>query len=124
MDPIGLTLENFDATGKWRANDGPVRVDPSSEMYDGSKLDGPGSLRKAVLNHSDAFLDNFAENLLAYGLGRMLDHRDMPAVRSISRQAQRYQNRFSAFALGVVKSAPFQMRTLSPVTENAQPERR
>jgi hypothetical protein len=124
MDPIGLTLENFDATGRWRVNDGQARVDAASEMYDGAKLDGPASLRRAVLSHSDAYLDNFAENLLAYGLGRMLDYRDMPAVRSISRQARKTENRLSAFVLGVVKSAPFQMRTLSPATENAQPERR
>ncbi|MBI4475183.1 MAG: DUF1592 domain-containing protein [Acidobacteria bacterium] len=124
MDPIGLTLENFDAIGRWRANDGPAPVDPSSEMYDGTKLDGPASLRNAVLKHSNAFIDNFAENLLAYGLGRMLDYRDMPAVRSIARQAKKNENRVSAFVLGVVKSAPFQMRTLNPATENAQPERR
>jgi len=72
MDPIGLTLENFDAIGRWRVNDGPAKVDPTSEMYDGAKLDGPVSLRRAVLSRPNAFLESFTENLLAYGVGRIL----------------------------------------------------
>jgi hypothetical protein len=117
MDPIGLSLENFDAIGRWRVNDGQQRVDPVAEMYDGAKLDGPVSLRKAVLNHSDAFVGNFTEQLLAYSLGRLLDYHDMPTVRSITRQAARTGNHFSAFVLATVKSAPFEMRTLNPASE-------
>jgi hypothetical protein len=117
MDPIGLTLENFDAVGKWRLNDGGTPVDTQADMYDGSKLDGPVSLRKAVLKHSDAFITNFAGNLLAYGVGRILDYHDMPAVRSVTQQAAKADNHFSAFVMGIVKSAPFQMRTLNPATE-------
>src|SRR5262245_3195799 len=118
MDPIGLTLENFDAVGRWRVNDGPVRIDPSSELYDGTKLDGPASLRKAVLNRSNAFVRSFTEGLLAYGVGRVLDYEDMPTVRAIAKQAAGNENHFSAFVLGVVKSAPFQMRTLSSTLED------
>jgi hypothetical protein len=117
MDPIGLTLENFDAVGKWRANDGGQPVDTVAEMYDGSKLDGPVSLRKAVLSHSDAFITNFTSNLLAYAVGRILDYRDMPTVRSVTHQAAKADNHFSAFVMGIVKSAPFQMRTLNPASE-------
>jgi len=117
MDPIGLTLENFDATGRWRANDGLQTVDTVAEMYDGSKLDGPVSLRKAVLNHSDAFITNFTSNLLAYAVGRILDYHDMPTVRSVTHQAAKADNHFSAFVTGIVKSAPFQMRTLNPASE-------
>jgi len=117
MDPIGLSLENFDATGKWRVNDGPQAVDPVAEMYDGSKLNGPGSLREAVLKHSDALVTNFTDNLMAYALGRILDYRDMPAVRSVRNQAAKSDYHFSAFVMGIVKSAPFQMRTLNPATE-------
>ena len=117
MDPLGLSLENFDATGRWRMNDGTVRVDPASEMYDGQKLDGPASLRQALVNRSASFVGGFGENLLAYGLGRVIDYRDMPMVRGIARQATKSENRFSAFVLGVVKSAPFQMRTLNSATE-------
>ncbi len=112
MDPIGLALENFDATGVWRVNDGPFRIDATGDMFDGTKLDGPVAVRQAVLNRSDAFIGTFTENLLAYGLGRVTGYRDMPAVRAIAHDAARNNNRFSSFILGVVKSAPFQMRTV------------
>ena len=117
MDPIGFALENFDAVGVWRTNDSGFRSIPSGKMFDGAKLDGPASLRQAILNHSDAFLGTFTENLLAYGLGRVLDYYDMPVVRAIERDAAQNDNRFSSFVLGVVKSAPFQMRR----AEEAEP---
>jgi hypothetical protein len=117
MDPIGLTLENFDAVGVWRANDEGRRIDPSSEMYDGAMLNGPVSLRNAIMSRSDSFVRSFTENLLAYGLGRVVDHRDMPAVRSIYRAAAADGNRFSSFIMGIVKSVPFQMSTLVPASD-------
>jgi hypothetical protein len=120
MDPIGLSLENFDAIGRWRVNDGGSRVDPSADMYDGSTLSGPPSLRQALLGHSDAFVGTFAENLLSYAVGRILDYRDMPTVRSIARQAAKTDNRFSSFVMSIVKSAPFQMRTLNPASEERE----
>jgi hypothetical protein len=110
MDPIGFALENFDAVGLWRTNDSGYRIDPSGTMFDGAKLSGPVSLRQAVLQHSDAFLGTFTENLLAYGLGRVPESYDMPVVRAIAREADRNGNRFSSFVLGIVRSAPFQMR--------------
>ena len=110
MDPIGFALENFDAIGSWRTKDSGFPVDASGQLFDGTKLDGPVSLRNAILNHSDAFLGSFTENLLAYGLGRVLDTYDMPAVRSIEREAAQHSNRFSSFILGAVNSASFQMR--------------
>ena len=110
MDPIGFALENFDAVGVWRTMDSGFRIDPSGQLLDGTKLDGPASLRQALLNRSDAFIGTFIENLLAYGLGRVLDYYDMPAVRAIGREAKASGNHFSSFILGVVKSVPFQMR--------------
>lgn len=110
MDPIGFALENFDAIGVWRNNDGGFRVDATGQMFDGSKLNGPVSLREAVLSHSDAFVRAFTQNLLAYGIGRVLEFYDMPVVRAIDRDAERNGNHFSSFILGIVKSAPFQMR--------------
>ena len=117
MDPIGLTLENFDAIGRWRVNDGGLPIDPSAEMYDGTQLDGPVSLRQAILDRSEAFLGSFSENLLSYGVGRVLDYRDMPTVRSIRRAAAEDNNRFSTFVMNIIESAPFQMRTLNPATD-------
>lgn len=110
MDPIGLSLENYDAVGVWREKDSGAPVDASGKMYDGAKLDGPESLRAAILSHSDAYLHNFAENLMSYATGRVLDYRDMPAVRIVEHTAAKNENRFSSFVLGVVKSVPFQMR--------------
>ena len=71
MDPIGFALENFDAVGAWRARDGNVRIDAAGKLFDGTELNGPASLRQAIVGHSDAFLAGFAENLLGYGVGRV-----------------------------------------------------
>ena len=110
MDPIGLALENYDAIGQWRTKDAGSPVDANGKMYDGTPLDGPVTLRKAVLNHSDAYIGTFTERLLSYALGRVLDHRDMPMLRGIQHDAAQNGNRFSAFVFAVAKSAPFQMR--------------
>jgi len=111
MDPIGLSLDNYDAVGRWRDRDGDQPIDAKGDMFDGSKLDGPSSLRAALMSHSDAFVTNFAQNLLAYGVGRVMNSNDMPAVRTIVREAAKSDYRFSDFIFGVVNSTPFQMRT-------------
>jgi hypothetical protein len=110
MDPIGFALENFDALGVWRTKDSGFPIDTTGEMFDGQKLDGPASLRQALLNHQDSFIGTFTQNLLAYGVGRVPDYWDMPVVRSIEREAARNGNRFSSFVIGIVKSPAFQMR--------------
>jgi hypothetical protein len=109
MDPLGLALENFDVTGAWRIRDNGVAVDASGVLYDGTPLDGPVALRKALLKRQEIVLRTFTENLMAYALGRRLEHFDMPAVRTIVRDAALLQNKFSAYVLGVVKSPAFQM---------------
>jgi hypothetical protein len=116
MDPIGFSLESFDAVGAWRIKDGGFAVDASGRMFDGSKLDGPVSLRRAILSHSDAFLRTFTENFLAYALGRVVDDRDLPVVRSIDRDAAKDGNRFTSFVLAIVNSRLFQMRTAEDVS--------
>jgi hypothetical protein len=123
MDPIGMAMENFDAVGVWRASDGGLHIDASGEMFEGSKLNGPVSVRQAVLNHSESFVGSFTENLLMYALGRVLDYQDMTAVRAIARDAAKNGNRFSAFVLNVVKNPAFQMRTVSSQTEQAADRR-
>ena len=109
IDPIGLALENFDVIGTWRIRDGGTPIDPSGTLYDGTVLNGPGGLRAAMLRHKDVVLRTFTENLMAYGLGRRLEHFDMPAVRRIVRDAARDKNRFSSFVAGIVRSAAFRM---------------
>ena len=108
IDPLGLALENFDVTGQWRIRDNGVPVDASGELYDGTPLDGPVALRQALLKRRETILRTFTENLVAYALGRRVEYSDMPAIRTIVRDAGAVNNRFSTFVLGVVKSPAFQ----------------
>jgi uncharacterized protein DUF1592/uncharacterized protein DUF1588/uncharacterized protein DUF1587/uncharacterized protein DUF1585/uncharacterized protein DUF1595 len=109
IDPLGLALENYDVTGRWRIKDNGVPVDPTGELYDGTKLDGPAALRQALLKRSDVLLRNFAESLMTYAIGRPVEYYDMPSIRAIAREAMRHDNRLSAFVLGVVNSPAFRM---------------
>ena len=118
IDPLGLTLENFDVTGKWRIKDNGFAVAANGELYDGTPMDGPAGLRSALLKHKDAFLVSFTESLMTFALGRRIEASDMPVVRRIIRDAAAADYRLSSFILGVVNSAPFRM-TQSAVTETA-----
>ncbi|MEO8258639.1 MAG: DUF1592 domain-containing protein [Acidobacteriota bacterium] len=113
MDPIGLALENFDGVGHWRTAESGVRIDASGKLVDGTPVDGAESLRRALLNYPDAFVQTMTEKLLMYGVGRVAHYYDMPAVRAITREAARHDYRFSSLVLAIVKSDPFQMRTAS-----------
>ncbi len=113
MDPIGFALDNFDADGKWRTRqggDGGTPIDASVELYDGQQVDGPVGLRQALLRYSPQFVRMVTEKMMTFALGRGVEVPDMPALRSIVRDAARDNNRFSAIVLGIVKSAQFQMR--------------
>jgi mono/diheme cytochrome c family protein len=109
IDPLGLALENYDVTGRWRIKDSGVPVDPNGDLYDGTKMEGAPGLRAALLKHQDAFFLSFTESLMTYALGRRIEHFDMPAVRAIVRDGARNDHRLSSFILGVVKSPAFQM---------------
>jgi hypothetical protein len=111
MDPIGFSLENFDNTGKWRTRDGKTPIDATGSLVDGTRLNGPATLRQALLAKSDVFAGVFAERLLTYAAGRAMRPQDMPAVRAITRTAAQDRYKFSAFVTAIVKSAPFQMKT-------------
>src|SRR5579885_2246794 len=110
MDPVGFALENFDAVGAWRTEDAGQPIDASGELADGSKVDGVVGLRNALVSRPEVFVGTLTEKMLTYALGRGLDYHDMPAVRAIVRDAARHNYRFSSIILGVVHSAPFQMR--------------
>ncbi|MBV9398675.1 MAG: DUF1592 domain-containing protein [Bryobacterales bacterium] len=111
MDPLGLSLENFDAIGQWRTTDTGHAIDPSGVLLDGSKVNGPRELRQALLAQKTQFAKAVTEKLLTYALGRGLEYYDAPAVRAIDREAELNDYRWSSLILGIVKSAPFQMRT-------------
>jgi hypothetical protein len=108
MDPIGLALENFDGIGRWRTNDGGARIDASSTLWDGTAVDGPSGLRRAILSRPEQFARTATEMLLTYALGRGLEPSDMPVVRSVVRESAAAS--VSSLVTGIVKSGPFQMR--------------
>jgi hypothetical protein len=109
IDPIGLALENFDPTGVWRIKDAGAPIDASTVLFDGTAINSPVSLRQAILRYSEAFVGTVTENLMTYALGRRVQYSDMPAVRTVVRNAAREDTRFSAIVVGIVKSDPFQM---------------
>jgi mono/diheme cytochrome c family protein len=111
MDPIGLALENFDGVGRWRTSEGGARIDASSTLWDGTAIEGPAGLRRAILSRPDQFARTATEMLLTYALGRGLEYTDMPVVRSVVRGSAGQHYRFSSLVAGIVKSAPFQLRT-------------
>ncbi len=113
MDPIGFSLENFDALGQWRTTDEGVKIDPSGTVFNGAKVDGPASLRQMLTSRPEVFVGVLIEKMLTYGLGRGVQYYDMPAVRSVVRDAGHNDFRFSSIVLGIVKSAPFQMKVKS-----------
>src|SRR5690606_39198937 len=110
MDPIGFSLENFDAIGQWRTREPGGAIDASGQMANGRKVDGPVSLREALAADPEQFAGLFTEKLLTYALGRGLEPYDMPIVRSIVRDAAAENYRFSAIVLGVARSVPFRMK--------------
>jgi hypothetical protein len=116
MDPIGISLENFDAVGHWRTEDEGTPIDSVGVLVDGSRMEGVAGLREALLRYSPQFVRNMTERLLTYALGRGVEYYDMPLVRSIVREAAANNYKFSAVVLGIVKSDAFRSNT--KLTEN------
>ena len=119
MDPLGFSLDNFDAIGRWRTTEAPripgqpgPPIDASGITPDGHRFEGPGGLRQLLLDRRQEFTRTVTEKLLTYGLGRRLEHYDRPVVRQIVRDAAASDYRWSALIMGVVKSTPFQLRRI------------
>jgi mono/diheme cytochrome c family protein len=120
MDPIGFSLENFDAVGRWRVKDGDAKIDAADTLFDGSKVDGAAGLRKFLLSRREVFIQTMTEKLMGYSLGRSVDYYDMPTIRKILSDAKANDYRFSSIVQGIVSSPAFQMRIKpTPVVENA-----
>jgi len=109
MDPLGFSLENFDAIGRYRAVSAGVPVDASAVFADGTPIDGVAGLKAFVLKHEDSYVHTFVSKLLTYALGRHVDYRDQPAIRGIIREAEAGGYRWSDLIRGIVTSTPFQM---------------
>jgi hypothetical protein len=110
MDPLGFSLDNFDAIGQWRTTDAGKAIDASGVLLDGTKVDGPVALRRALVAQKEQFVRAVTSKLLTYTLGRGIEYYDAPAIRGIVRSAAADDYRWSSVVLGIVKSAPFQMR--------------
>ena len=110
LDPLGFALENYDATGKFRAEEGGTKIDVSGSLPGGVLLDGPGDLKRILSDRHEEFVDCLTEKLLTYALGRGLEHYDMPAIRQIRRASAKTDYQFSALVNAIVSSVPFQMR--------------
>ena len=113
MDPLGFALENFNAVGQYRVNDPDTQtpIEAAGQLPDGTAINGPDDLRKALVDRPDhQFVQALTENLMTYALGRSLDYHDMPTVRRIVREAAKDDYRFKSIVLGVVSSDAFRKR--------------
>ena len=110
MDPVGLSLENFDAVGRWRTVESGTPIDSSGGLPDGSKFTGVSGLEQAVLHRPEIFVGTITEKLLTFALGRGVESYDGPAIRKVVREALANEFRFSSLILGIAASTPFQMR--------------
>ncbi len=110
MDPVGFSLENFDAIGRWRTLEDGLPINVTGGLPDGSKFAGVAGLEKSLLQHPDLFVGTLTEKLLTFALGRGIESSDAPAVRKIIRDAQANDYRFSSLIVGLVNSPPFTLR--------------
>jgi mono/diheme cytochrome c family protein len=113
MDPIGFSLENFDAVGEWRTTDEGAKIDTTGTLFNGAKVDGPVALRNMLTSQPETFVGVMTEKLMTYALGRGVQYSDMPSVRAVLKDAARTDYRFSSIVLGIVKSPAFQMKVKS-----------
>jgi hypothetical protein len=114
IDPVGFPLENFDAVGRWRDNEGDSgAIDVAGNLPGVGDIKGIAGLEEGLLRRPDLFAGTMTEKLMTFALGRGVEYYDAPAVRKIVREAQPGGYRFSSLILGIVKSAPFQMRRSS-----------
>jgi hypothetical protein len=122
MDPIGLALDNFDVTARWRAREFGSPLDTRGELYDGTPIASPAELIAALLKRPTPLVRTFTENLMAFALGRRIEYFDQPTIRAIARRAEAENSRISAFVLGVIRSDPFRMKRVeaSVVTEESR----
>jgi mono/diheme cytochrome c family protein len=117
MDPLGFSLENFDALGKWRTIADGLPIDASGSLPGSAQFQGIAGLRALIVNHHDDFVRTVTERLLEYALGRGLEPSDLPAVRKIAKQADAEGDRWSAIVTGIVNSTPFSMSVVKSVPD-------
>ncbi|MDH3269928.1 MAG: DUF1592 domain-containing protein [Gemmatimonadota bacterium] len=110
IDPIGLALDAFDVTGRWRIREHGNPLDTRGELYDGTSIDSPSALVDALLKRPEPLMRTFTQNLMAYALGRRVEYYDQPTIRAIVRNAASEGYGISAFIRGVATSDAFRMQ--------------
>ena len=121
MDPIGLALDSYDVTGRFRFRENGVPLDTRGTFYDGTDVSSPSELTEVLMKRPIPLVRNFTVNLLSYAMGRRVEYYDQPAIRTIAREARMNDYRMSSFILGVVRSDSFQMMRTRAVPE-AEPQ--
>jgi Protein of unknown function (DUF1585)/Protein of unknown function (DUF1588) len=116
MDPIGLALDNFDVTGKWRVRENGQPLDTRGDFYDGTPISTPAQLSAVLMKRPVPLVRMFTENLMAYAIGRRVEYYDQPSIRAITKAAEADHYKMSSFILGVVKSDAFQMKRAAEQT--------
>ena len=114
MDPIGLALDNFDVTARWRTRENGMPLDTAGDFYDGTKITSSEELIQTLMKRPTPLVRTFTENLMAYALGRRVEYFDQPTIRTIAKSAEANNYKMSSFILGVVKSDAFRMRRVEP----------
>ena len=122
MDPIGLALDNYDVTGKWRIREHGMPLDTRGTFYDGSTVASPDDLREALLRRPEPLIRTFTANLMTYALGRRTEYYDQPAIRAIVAQAAEADYRMSSFIAGVVKSDAFRSKRVPEALAESAPQ--
>ncbi len=110
MDPLGFSLENFDAVGQYRMSDEGAKIDITGVLFNGTKVEQPTDLGKMIASRPEVFVGVFTEKMMIYALGRGIEYYDMPTVRQIVRDSAKNNYRFSSIVMGVIKSNAFQMK--------------
>ncbi len=121
MDPIGLALDNYDVTGKWRIREHSMPLDTRGTLWDGTPVESPAELQEALLQRPIPLIRNFAVNLMAYALGRRVEYYDMPEIRAITAAAEANGYRMSSFMAGVIESDAFRMSQVPDIVVEEAP---
>ena len=121
IDPIGLAMDNFDVTAKWRARENGMPLDTRGEFYDGTAIENTLQLSAVLLKRPVPLMRTLTENLMAYALGRRVEYYDQPTIRAITKSAQAGDYKITSLIIGVVKSDAFRMRLADPVNNSDTP---
>jgi hypothetical protein len=118
MDPIGLALDNYDVTGRWRIRENGAPVDTRGELYDGTPITSPADLQRALVARPIPLVRTFTENLMAFALGRRVEYYDQPTIRAVTRAAAADGYHVSDLIMGIVSSDAFQMQRVDVVVDD------